>query len=64
MTLVFFAMRVACFCAALGSTAANIVVDRSGAAETFDGIGGLSGGGATTRLVTFALRWPPCRTST
>jgi len=31
--------------------AADITVDRSGAANTFDGIGGLSGGGATSRLV-------------
>ena len=33
------------------AAAADLAVDRSGAAETFDGIGGLSGGGATTRLL-------------
>ena len=37
-------------CAAV-TLGADLVVDRSGAANTFDGIGGLSGGGATTRLL-------------
>ena len=38
--------------ALLGAALADdLAVDRSGAAETYDGIGGLSGGGATTRLL-------------
>ncbi|XP_068451578.1 galactocerebrosidase isoform X2 [Clinocottus analis] len=38
-------------CAALGSSHAYVLTDHDGLGRTFDGIGGLSGGGATSRLL-------------
>ena len=45
------AKLVICLAALLALATGNIVLDRNGIGKTFDGIGGLSGGGATTRLL-------------
>ena len=44
-------MRAALLCAAAAATQASLVVDKDFSAEKFWGIGGLSGGGATSRLL-------------
>lgn len=40
-----------CTTLCLASASSPLVIDKHGMSQTFDGIGGLSGGGATSRLL-------------